>query len=69
MCIRDRPNEEGLKFYDAVFSECLKYGIEPLVTLSHYETPISLTNKWGSWLDERTIDCLSLIHISLDIKR
>lgn len=55
--LEEKPNEEGLKFYDAVFSECLKYGIEPLVTLSHYETPISLTNKWGSWLDERTIDC------------
>ena len=55
--LEQEPNEEGLKFYDDVFSECLKYGIEPLVTLSHYETPIGLTNKWGSWLDERTIDC------------
>lgn len=33
------PNKEGLKFYDAVFDECKKYGIEPLVTLSHGETP------------------------------
>lgn len=30
------PNEAGLKFYDNVFDECHKYGIEPLVTLSHY---------------------------------
>ena len=36
----EEPNEEGLKFYDNVFDECLKYGIKPLVTLSHYETPI-----------------------------
>ena len=34
-----------------------KYGIEPLVTLSHYETPIALTNKWNAWADRRTIDC------------
>ena len=30
----ETPNEEGLKFYDNVFDECHKYGIEPLVTLS-----------------------------------
>ena len=32
------PNEEGLAFYDSVFDECKKNGIEPLVTLCHYET-------------------------------
>ncbi len=53
----EEPNEAGLKFYDEVFDECAKYGIKPLVTLSHYETPVGLTNKWGSWVDERTIDC------------
>ena len=35
------PNEEGLKFYDAVFDECLKYGMQPLVTMSHYEPPLA----------------------------
>ena len=44
----EEPNEEGLKFYDQIFDECLKYGIKPLVTLSHYETPVGLVNKWGS---------------------
>ena len=53
----EEPNEEGLKFYDDVFDECLKHGIKPLVTLSHYETPVGLTNKWGSWADARTIEC------------
>ena len=52
----ERPNEEGLKFYDEVFDECKKYGIEPLVTLSHYETPIGLTIKYGGWKDRRCID-------------
>lgn len=34
-----QPNEAGLKFYDDVIDECHKYGIEPLITISHYETP------------------------------
>ena len=32
----EKPNEEGLAFYDKVLDECAKYGIEPLVTLSHF---------------------------------
>ena len=52
----EQPNEEGLKFYDEVFDECKKYDIEPLVTLSHYETPIGLTIKYGGWKDRRCID-------------
>jgi 6-phospho-beta-glucosidase len=50
------PNEEGLKFYNEVFDECVKYGIEPLVTLSHYETPINLTIKYGGWSNRKCID-------------
>ena len=55
--MEETPNEEGLKFYDDVFDELHKYGIKPLVTLSHYETPIGLSNAWGSWTDARTIPC------------
>ncbi len=55
--MEETPNEAGLKFYDNVIDELLKYNIKPLVTLSHYETPIGLTNTWGSWKDARTIDC------------
>ena len=51
------PNELGLKFYDNVFDELLKYNIQPIVTLSHYESPLALTNKWNSWADHRMIDC------------
>ena len=53
----EEPNEEGLKFYDEVFDELNKNGIKPLVTLSHYETPVGLSNKWGAWKDARTIEC------------
>ncbi|MFB1050653.1 glycoside hydrolase family 1 protein [Paraliobacillus sp. JSM ZJ581] len=50
------PNEDGLKFYDDVFDTCLKYGIEPLVTLSHYETPLHLTKKYDGWRNRKVID-------------
>ncbi|KMY48281.1 glycoside hydrolase family 1 protein [Peribacillus loiseleuriae] len=51
------PNEAGLKFYDDVFDELHKYGIEPLVTLSHYETPYGLTEKYNGWLGREVIGC------------
>jgi len=43
------PNEEGLAFYDRVFDELLKYNIEPVVTISHYELPIHLVKEYGGW--------------------
>lgn len=48
-------NSNGVAFYHDVFDECLKYGIEPLVTISHYETPLNLTIKYGGWLDRKVI--------------
>lgn len=53
----EQPNEEGLKFYDSLIKECLKYKIEPMVTISHYEPPFHLTKKWNGWADRRQIDC------------
>ncbi len=49
------PNEAGLAFYDKVFDECLKYGIEPLVTLSHYETPLHLAQTYDGWRSRELI--------------
>ena len=54
------PNEAGLAFYDKVFNELNKYGIEPLVTLSHYEFPIHLITKYGGWKNRKVIDCFVL---------
>ena len=54
-CDDEVSNEEGLKFYDQVFDECKKYGIEPLVTLSHYKTPLHLVNKYGGWISRDLI--------------
>ena len=50
------PNEAGLKHYEEVIDECLKYGIEPLITLSHYEVPFGLTKKCNSWTSREMID-------------
>lgn len=50
------PNEEGLRFYHEVFDECLKYDIEPLVTICHFDTPIALIKKYGGWKDRMMID-------------
>ena len=50
------PNEKGLEFYDRVFDLCNSYGIEPVVTLSHYETPLHLAQIYDGWRDRRLID-------------
>ena len=49
------PQEEGLKFYDDVISELEKYHIQPLITLSHFETPLGL-QKYGSWQNRKVVD-------------
>ena len=51
----DIPNEQGLQFYENVIKECLKYQIEPIVTLSHYEIPLHLCTKYNGWYNRRTI--------------
>ncbi len=50
------PNEEGLKFYDALFDECHKYGIEPVITLSHFEMPLHLVTEYGGWRNRKLIE-------------
>ncbi|WP_127849068.1 6-phospho-beta-glucosidase [Lacticaseibacillus hulanensis] len=49
------PNEAGLKFYDDMFAECKKYGIEPVITLAHFEMPYHLIKEYGGWGDRRLI--------------
>ena len=52
----DVPNEAGIRFYRALFEECRKYGIEPLVTIDHFDTPMALIERYGGWRDRRMID-------------
>lgn len=50
------PNEAGLKYYDNLFNECIKYGIEPVVTLCHFDAPWNLIENIGSWRNRKMID-------------
>ncbi len=52
----DQPNEAGLAFYEDVFRECRKYGIEPLVTITHFDCPMHLITEYGGWRNRKLID-------------
>ena len=51
----EQPNEEGLRFYERILDELEKHGIEPLVTISHYETPLHLAREYGGWTNRALI--------------
>ena len=51
----ETPNEEGLAFYDRVFDELHKYGIEPLVTMSHYEPPLAFVTEYDGWYSRESV--------------
>ncbi len=53
--LEDKPNKSGLEFYENVFNECHKNGIEPIVTLSHYEMPFALVKKYNGWASRELI--------------
>ncbi len=50
-------NEAGINFYKSMFEECKKYGMEPLVTLCHFDVPMSLVRKYNSWKSREMIEC------------
>jgi 6-phospho-beta-glucosidase len=51
----EEPNEKGLAFYDDVFDTMLENGMEPVITLSHYETPLHLVTEYGGWSNPKMI--------------
>lgn len=53
--MEEEPNEAGLEFYDRVIEECLNHGMEPLITISHYEMPFALTEKYNGWASRECI--------------
>ncbi|WP_419513158.1 glycoside hydrolase family 1 protein [Lactobacillus kimbladii] len=67
------PNQAGLDFYDKIVDQCLKYNIEPIVTLQHFDTPMGL-KKYGFWASRKTVDFFVkyaqtlLIHFNNKIK-
>ena len=50
------PNQEGLRFYDKVVDELLRWGMEPVVTLCHFDAPLCLVEKYGSWKSRKMIE-------------
>lgn len=52
----DIPNQKGIEYYQDVIQTLLDYGIEPIVTLYHFEMPIHLVREYGSWTNRKLID-------------
>jgi 6-phospho-beta-glucosidase len=52
----EKVNEEGIRFYKDVFNECHKYGIEPVVTIFHFDLPLNLVDSYGGWSNRKMID-------------
>ena len=51
----EAPNEAGLAFYDRLIDACLSRGMTPVITISHYETPLHLARAYDGWVDRRMI--------------
>lgn len=51
----DEPNEEGLAFYDDLFDDLLAHGIEPVITLSHFEMPLHLAKNYGGFRNRKLV--------------
>lgn len=50
------PNEAGLKFYDSLIDEIIKNGMEPILTISHYEMPLNLVFQYGGFANKALIE-------------
>ncbi|KOS01994.1 MULTISPECIES: glycoside hydrolase family 1 protein [Paenibacillus] len=50
------PNEKGLQFYDKVFDALLAKGIEPVISLTHYDMPLYLVTEYGGWKNRKLIE-------------
>lgn len=50
------PNEAGLKFYDDLIDEIIADGMEPVITMSHYDIPIHLVTEYGGFGNRKMIE-------------
>jgi len=53
--MEEEPNQAGLDYYRSVFEELRKYGIEPLVTIWHFDTPLYIEEELGGWANREVI--------------
>lgn len=54
--VENEPNEKGLSHYEKIFKLCKSYGIEPLVTICHFDVPIHLIKEIGAWKNRKMVD-------------
>lgn len=52
----EEPNEEGLRYYDNLIASIRKHGMEPFMTISHYEIPVHLVKKYGGWKNRKLVE-------------
>ena len=57
------PNEAGLAFYEDLFKECHKYGIEPLVTITHFDCPMHLITEYGDGVIVRCLVSMKIFAV------
>ncbi len=53
----ETPNPHGLIFYDQIIDECIRLGMEPLITICHDEMPVFLAETYDGWSSRHVIDC------------
>lgn len=52
----EKPNEEGLKFYDQLINKVVELGMEPVISMLHYETPLHIAIEYGGWNNPKVVD-------------
>ncbi len=50
------PNQKGLEFYDGLIDEIIRLGMEPIISMLHYETPLNITLNYGGWHNRKVVD-------------
>lgn len=55
--IEEVPNEDGLRFYDDLIDTIRMNGMEPIMTICHYDMPLYLVTEYGGWYSKKVIDC------------
>ncbi len=55
----ETPNEEGLAYYDRLIASVRKHGMEPFMTISHYEIPVKLVKNYGGWQNRKLVEFFS----------